>query len=180
MDSEKLKNLQKTFLHDEIWLLSYIGAFGRANIYAKDALEKKRIEFRKYLRETISAVVQEKYQQKVSSQMHTEELIRIKDAIPAEHLKTLRNGTFRLGVMQKLMNLYLKYLWSLGWISDEPPHCPFDGNIIKKLELDVAVVRTWTKIIERKDYEKLVVAAQKKAAPLSIAEWELQEFNRIR
>jgi hypothetical protein len=35
------------------------------------------------------------------------------------------------GIAQKLLNLYLKYLWCVGYIV-EPPHCPIDRIIIGK------------------------------------------------
>jgi hypothetical protein len=176
MNPKELSELQRTFLHDEIWLLSFRGAFGRANVYAKGAPEKERIGFRKYLRETISTTVLGKYKQTVSSESHIQELLQIKGAVPETYLNILRDRTFRLGVLQKLMNLYLKYLWCLGWIP-EPPHCPFDRTIIE--ELGVRGI-DWTKSDSEEEYNQLVDAAKKLAGARSIAEGELDLFNKTR
>jgi hypothetical protein len=35
----------------------------------------------------------------------------------------------RIGLAQKALNLYLKYLWCLGEIH-EPPHCPLDSIVL--------------------------------------------------
>ncbi len=50
------------------------------------------------------------------------------------------NG-FRVGIAQKALNLYLKYLWCLGKIT-EPPHCPFDSIIISEIKCNIK----WTEM----------------------------------
>jgi hypothetical protein len=41
-------------------------------------------------------------------------------------------GKINFGIAQKMLNLYLKYMWSLGNIQ-EPPHFPVDRIIQIKL-----------------------------------------------
>lgn len=83
---------------------------------------------------------------------------------------------FRIGISQKLLNLYLKYQWVLGWIP-EPPHCPFDANVIGKLQLANRI--NWTELDSSEDYLVLVTAARDLARQvgLSIASWELREWS---
>lgn len=113
----------------------------------------------------------------------------------------LEDACFRVGISQKLINLYLKYRWCLGWSPEPPPHCPFDGQVIAYLQKNVSDdglkqkiqnIR-WTKMgskengsaeygVERgiKDYQSLVEAAKKvyeKEGCQSIAEWELKFWN---
>jgi hypothetical protein len=177
MNPEEPRDIQTTFLHDEVWLLSFIGAFGRAKVYAEDSSdEEDRKEFREYLRETISVTVQKKYKQPVSSKMHIEELRRIKSEVTVIFAPILRDKKLRLGVLQKLMNLYLKYLWCLRWIP-EPPHCPFDRTIIEELGIKGI---DWTKTDSEAEYNQLVDEAKKLAGDKSIAEWELNLFNKTR
>jgi hypothetical protein len=86
----------------------------------------------------------------------------------------LAGGKFRIGTAQKALNLYLKYLWCLGKIR-MPPHCPFDAQIIKKIPKSPC--QSWTKLKDEEEYLKLVAAANDTANPLSLAVWELREYN---
>jgi hypothetical protein len=83
----------------------------------------------------------------------------------------LKNGRFRIGIAQKALNLYLKYLWCVGLIP-MPPHCPFDSSIIG--HLPECMNFNWTAIDSIDDYQKLVNSARKKADDKPIAEWELE------
>ena len=80
----------------------------------------------------------------------------------------------RIGSAQKALNLFLKYLWCIGE-APEPPHCPFDFQIISKLP--PAVRCNWTELDSIETYRALVAAAKTAAAGQSLAEWELAEYN---
>jgi hypothetical protein len=54
---------------------------------------------------------------------------------------------YKYGVAQKLLNLFLKYLWCLGTIA-EPPHCPVDRIIIGKT---CYKDKNWTEIVQRSE-----------------------------
>lgn len=79
------------------------------------------------------------------------------------------------GVAQKLLNLYLKYLWCLGEI-DTPPHCPVDSRIL--VTVGLPNVR-WSKM--DKGVYKNIIARIKEVADESgfanMSEWELETFN---
>ena len=88
----------------------------------------------------------------------------------------LKDGHIRLGVLQKFVNLYLKYHWVLDRIPT-PPHCPFDRIVIEKLRNGKHLDRdiNWTEMNCSTDYCALVVAAElAKGKNESIAEWELR------
>lgn len=87
----------------------------------------------------------------------------------------LRDKKLRIGIGQKIINLYLKYLWCIDKIKT-PPHCPFDRNII--LLLDNKNNLNWTEIDDVNIYKELVELAKNKAKSITIAEWELNSFNR--
>jgi hypothetical protein len=97
---------------------------------------------------------------------------RVSDA--GGHLLT--GGYLVFGVAQKLLNSWLKYLWCDQRIV-EPPHCPFDRNIIDKLTLPSGIGRQWTRADEA-DYRAWVSAAKDLAGKTgeSLAEWELREW----
>ncbi len=112
----------------------------------------------------------------VSEETHVQNIVRIKDTISKECSTFLING-FRLGVAQKALNLYLKYLWCLGIITPPPPHCPFDRIIIEKLPEEIRV--PWTQINDVDTYLRLVEAAKKitAAQKRSLADWELNAYQ---
>lgn len=80
---------------------------------------------------------------------------------------------FRIGVAQKALNLYLKYLWCLDRIP-VPPHCPFDSTVLRELELEFS----WTRSSKIEDYKSWVEHAKVAAGTKTLAEWELQLWNR--
>lgn len=87
----------------------------------------------------------------------------------------LKNGTYKYGVAQKLLNLALKYYWCLGYIP-EPPHCPVDRIIIDKTQLKGKV--NWTEIEDEHEYRQVIEAVRKIAGTESLARWELLNYGR--
>jgi hypothetical protein len=108
--------------------------------------------------------------------VHLKEICSLADYLTTNHSETLKNGRFRIGTAQKALNLYLKYLWCIGAIP-EPPHCPFDFQIIKRLPGIRQV--PWTRLDDAESYKLLVTAARRAAGPLSIARWELEVYNGV-
>jgi len=70
----------------------------------------------------------------------------------------LRDGNYRYGVAEKLLNLALKYYWCLGHIPT-PPHCPVDRIVIEKTHLRGRV--NWTEIKDEPQYRGVIEANQK-------------------
>ena len=105
---------------------------------------------------------------------HENNIVAFAASLSASHGETLLDGRFRIGSAQKALNLFLKYLWCVGDIP-EPPHCPFDFQIIQKLP--AAVRCNWTSLDSVEVYRALVAAAKAAAVSRSLAEWELTEYN---
>lgn len=163
------------FIENEILLISFFSAFGHARIYDKKKFsEDKKAKFRKYLGNILKNIKSDYISQKVNDKKHIENIIKISREIPQEYKKILRDNEFRIGICQKLFNLYLKYLWVIGWIK-EPPHCPFDSRVISKL--NIKNKPRYTNIKKIKEYKMLVKAAKEKSGKKSIAQWELELFN---
>ena len=87
--------------------------------------------------------------------------------------KLLADDGYKYGVAQKLLNMYAKYMWCLGYIG-EPPHCPVDRFVLG--EIAMSSLR-WTRMTE-KEY-KDVIEKIRGLAP-SIARWELAVYKRKR
>jgi hypothetical protein len=163
------------FLCDEFFSLTLMAAVQRGNVYAVEASELVRKGFRFELQRKLEEMALG-YSTLVAEELHLNNICLLADYVSKNHSPALKAGRFRIGTAQKALNLYLKYLWCVGAIL-EPPHCPFDFQIIKRLQ-GVDHIR-WTKLDKIEQYEQLVIAAKKVANPLTVAQWELSAYNAI-
>jgi hypothetical protein len=161
------------FLRGEFLTLSINGALGRSYTYSKSASDKDKANFRTDLRRELEKIAA-KYTTTVLEQTHVSNTQNLADGLTSKYRGFLVGGRFRIGIAQKALNLYLKYLWCLGLIP-LPPHCPFDNRIIHQLP-ECADLK-WTLIDTIADYMRLVEAATERAAPKSLSEWELRSWN---
>lgn len=150
--------------------MSVLGALGRSNTYSKSTSEEDKNAFRNALREKLREIG-DQYTSSISEERHISNIKKIADDLTLNFYHCLKNGRFRIGIAQKALNLYLKYLWCVGFIPT-PPHCPFDSIIIG--HLPECEDLNWTAIDSIDDYQKLVNAARKKADRKPIAKWELE------
>ena len=107
---------------------------------------------------------------------HIVKITELRCQLCCEFSDILDNHCLRFSRAQKMLNLYLKHLWVRGWI-DTPPHCPFDRDILAKLDIKVA----WTQMNNIDEYRQWVDAAGQVAENegyASIAQWELVEYNK--
>ena len=165
--------MKNKFIDNEIWILTFGGAFQRSGIYISGTKDGKKIEFRNQLRIKIEELVQQ-YKSNVDEIKH---INNINELIDASVNEALKDGKLRFGIAQKLFNLYLKYEWCRGKI-EEPPHCPVDRIVLSELNRNNP--ESWTKIIDDKQYLKLIADLKFKASLYneSLAIWELNVFNR--
>jgi len=172
---EKLKN---TFINEEIWILTFGGAFQRSGIYENiDLNDPRRTLFRNDIKYYIETNILPQYcNLTIEEDKHIKNLLNF-SKWSKKYSEIIKGGYLKLGISQKLINLYLKYQWCLGNIQ-EPPHCPFDRIIIQKLGYNP--VPSWTKLESEKEYRELVSKAKAiaNASNKSIAEWELSVFER--
>ena len=150
--------------------MSVLGALGRSKTYSKSVSVQDKSLFRISLREKLSEIG-DKYISTTPEEEHLSNINKIADDLTSNFSHCLENGRFRIGIAQKALNLYLKYLWCVGLIP-MPPHCPFDSIIIG--HLPECKHLNWTANDSIDDYQKLVNAARKKADGKPIAEWELE------
>lgn len=181
--------MKKEFLNNEIWILTFGGAFQRANIYKENYSEKIRTNFRKALRVKVEKLVTENYYQKVEQEQHIKNIYKL--VAFSKNLRIEGNCIpINFGVAQKLLNLYLKYLWCLNVIP-EPPHFPVDRiiqekliKILKKYNLTPLNLLPWTQFENHIHYKKVIESAKlitenvKEFKELSLAELELKIFDR--
>jgi len=172
------------YIEDELWILTLNAALSRgARVYKKGTKQKNKKEFKNALKNYFDKkkdnnIIEQYYENEVDEKQHVENIKRICENTKDEYDDIIKGGKLNIGRAQKLLNLYLKYLWCLGEIA-EPPHCPIDRKIIKKVESG-SNITSWTNMKEINQYEDLIEKIRKKAKEknLSIAEWELKEYSR--
>lgn len=166
---------KQNFLIEEIWLLTFGGAFQHTGIYNPKTKEKERTYFRNMLKGYIEKIVLKEYKQPVSDEEHIENIIGISNYTAS--FKEVLKAPINVGISQKLLNLALKYYWCLG-IIPEPPHCPVDRIIQQRLYKQPLV--NWTQLECVDTYMQIIKDIRRKAkdSQQSIAQWELVNFDR--
>jgi hypothetical protein len=171
-----MKDLREEFIQNEIWQLTFGGAFQRAHVYkSKEVNAQRKKEFKTAIRAYIEQLSTLHYQNKQVSE--TQHIVNIFDfSLKLQRYgDILNNGKLNFGVSQKLLNLYLKYQWCLGKI-EEPPHFPVDRRIQEIMNFKPII--SWTQMNCEKEYIKIIRFAEKKANGLSLAQYELKMFRR--
>jgi len=163
------------FLRDEFFNCSIRGAFQRGRVYCPEADENAHYRFREALRDWLSHR-ETSYTATLKEDEHVKNIGALSDEMSAAHAAKLMGGRFRIGIAQKVLNLYLKYLWCLGKIPT-PPHCPFDAIIID--QLPDGPHDPWTQLDSIEKYLALVSAAKKLAGQKSLADWELNVYESV-
>ena len=160
-------------------MLSIQGAFAARNakgkIYKEEVVDKEKEVFKKELRKLIEEIINNIYVcGYVDDKTHCECIKKIQEE-SRKYGEILHGGALRIGIIQKLFNLYLKYLWCLGLI-EMPPHMPIDSIVLKKLKRS----ERWTEIDSCEDYMAIINVAKEAAKSKPLPIWELEYFNDVR
>lgn len=161
------------FLRNEFLTLSLFGALQRSNTYQKNTPDKTRNDLRKALRKKLNELAT-RYEVLVTEEEHISNIDELARELSSGFSHCLKGGRFRIGIAQKALNLYLKYLWCIDVIP-VPPHCPFDSIVIQHLPGCDDI--SWTNLDEVEAYKRLVAVAKQQAGGKSLSEWELEMWN---
>lgn len=164
----------RRYLRDEFFGLVLSATVQRAGIYSSDAKQSDRELFRGGLRKALHRLAAQ-YGNPVSDAVHCRNIQSLADQISSNHGAALRGKRFRIGPAQKALNLYLKYEWCADWIP-APPHCPFDAVILSRVPR-MRDVR-WTRMDTIREYQDMVSAAREQAMGASLADWELELYDK--
>ena len=169
--------MKEEFLISECFMLSVNAAFQRANVYKDSSNAIRKVYLKRMMKGYIDNTIISQYKNDISEKDHIANIKSVSDYSTCFE-DILANGKLNFGVSQKLLNLYLKYMWCLGIITSPPPHFPVDSIIQKKLKLKVI---PWTKMKDEEDYLKVINHAKTVLPNYSyktIAELELMLFRR--
>ena len=178
---------QSLFVKNELYSLSLKAAITRnkIKIYKELASEVDKEKFRENLKKLIFKY-SENYLQYVSEEMHCKAIVDISSKISDAHSEILINGRFRIGNSQKLLNMYLKYLWCVGLVNI-PPHMPIDGIVLNKFKSrfkdekhkNIRILdMNWTEIDDIEKYKEIIECIKQFQVESSLAEEELLMWNK--
>lgn len=159
---------KERFLRWQFFILTIAASFRRGNIYVKDAQEDHKRAFRNTLFHALNGISE-------NPEAFKDENILISCMMTVQHQSNnydhiLQGGKLRFGICQKLVNLYLKYLWCAGLIDHTPMHFPLD-RLIQKGSAKIK----WTSL---EDSETYLAKINELCPEDSKAEWELLEYNK--
>ncbi|MFC4892194.1 hypothetical protein ACFPDQ_03930 [Pseudofrancisella aestuarii] len=183
VDEEELK---KDFLLSELFNLAWKGGLQRSNTYQEGKIgEKERLKIKLFVKKIIDGHISD--YQKDSIELDEKNHFELIKTISSETTNKFKdrlivNKGFCIGVSQKVLNLYLKYLWCLGEIK-EPPHCPLDGIVLgelKRISKDRCFDIKWTQLEKIEKYNDVIKKAKKVIAEKynkTLSTWELKFWN---
>lgn len=163
------------FIKKIILGVSIQAAFQRGNIYASPTLrDKDRKELKNSIKEELQKISRD-YINTISEKKHIENIKLLSKAITKKHKEKLKKNKLRIGSAQKLLNVYLKFLWRLGEI-EEPPHCPIDRIVLKEIKDD----SNWTDLDSIKKYNRIIskIRGRFHNKTQTLAKWELELWNK--
>src|SRR5262245_47199684 len=127
-----MQPLKRRFLVYELGLLTVRAALSTRDegwpIYKETTSQRERAEAQDAFRAILEELDAGYAGGGVSEPAHNRLIVDVADRLTAKLKPSLHKDRFRIGVSQKLVNLYLKYLWVAG-LCPEPPHCPIDGIV---------------------------------------------------
>lgn len=173
------------FLFNEVAALSIVAAVAHLKtIYITDGKEKDKEKEKE--KEKAKLRWRDKVKAELLGQLDLKtnkpHAVRIEKFIESiEDVDVLLGGKLCFGVGQKILNLFLKYAWAIGWVSEEPLDCPVDSRILKKLGFPDNKKWRWSTLPIEK-YECVMKRIDEVCKPLNLsrAEWELITFEKLR
>jgi hypothetical protein len=147
-------------------------SFKRNKLYAENTPPQHRKELGNELKKLVESTSKQYVNQTVDEATHLKNIQNISNELSSRFGSILNHNRLKIGTAQKALNLYLKFLWCLGKLQSQPPHCPMDSIVLKKAN----VYGAWTKSDSIADYENWVksVKSQAGAQNMTLSEWELE------
>ena len=173
--------MKDKFIRDEIYTLSWSAAVGRSKIYKENIGESERLEIKNFVKSFIDNNFISYYQNAVNDKTHNQNIINLSKEVSKKFTTILYDNVFRIGTSQKVLNLYLKYLWCMDKIQI-PPHCPIDKIILdilakKSFKDQRSIFKiSWTKLDDIDKYFEIIQEARTIVGK-DLSTWELKYWS---
>jgi len=177
-------NKKEEFIITEILQFSVSAGFQTRNnefpIYDYNSIDLNRAKkLRNEIKEFLLKYLQEF--ESTTEDKHIQMIINLSDLISDKYSNILFNSRFRIGISQKIINLFLKYVWAIGKIK-MPFHCPIDNIVKNKIErrINDLDLKDWTELDDITDYLEYIqfIKIISQEDKLTIAEWEINNWKR--
>lgn len=157
------------------WSNAWGAALAHNPTYAPNASEDMKKQLRQQARAKVAEIANH-YRNRIGERDHEQNILNLSHSLSAEFSEILRGGQFRIGTAQKLLNLYLKFLWCFAEVA-EPPHCPLDRVVQENAK--VRPVVNWTQINSVEEYHDAIHSLREAVCRLgfsgmALAEWEIR------
>ncbi|MBN2131804.1 MAG: hypothetical protein JW741_20050 [Sedimentisphaerales bacterium] len=172
MNTNGLENMNTRFLMKAALSDTLTSSLRRARVYADGVTDREKQFFKDAFKTQLSSLAKA-YANPVSDHTHVQNIRGFAESLSQDFAVILQDSHIRVGVAQKGLNLFLKYLWSLRQIP-EPPHCPIDAIVLREIHYDAR----WTLLDSIELYERIITLCRQAAADQSISQWELELWNR--
>lgn len=185
---DKLQQEKLFFLKNQLWASTISASFSRAYVYRKEVgINRDKDEFKNEMFRFIDNLVNQCYiNSLVNDEMHISHIYDIQEW--SKKYKCLFNNKDKdgneiklndrmlsFGICQKLLNLYLKYLWCANLLNFAPPHFPLDRLIQQQLPHKKDLIN-WTELTDSDTYTKQLNRLKPESDK---AIWELLHYNKI-
>ncbi|TGM12741.1 hypothetical protein EHQ81_12680 [Leptospira selangorensis] len=138
-----ISDAKEKFLINELFILAWGASVQRNLIYKKTASQVRRRKFQEDLKVFVIEELMPRYHKRVSDSKHISNLLSLVKESERKGVSILRGGEYKFGIAQKLLNTFLKYIWTCNKIKEPPPHCPIDRIVLGKISHNPF---SWTKM----------------------------------
>lgn len=147
-------------------------AFQRGKVYVEGVTTNDKAVVSNSIKQKLEEL-SASYANNVTEQQHIENIINLSQTISQNQGDKLRNQSLRIGTAQKLLNVYIKFLWCLNE-ANEPIHCPIDGIVLREINDN----HNWTELDSIEDYCN-IISRIRAIIPNgeTIARWEHRLWN---
>lgn len=166
---------KQAFLYYEVGILAWGASVQRAGLYKKDHNPAEVKKFRNAILAYMEQELFPKYEQVVNEAEHLVNIAALSTRGTELGKNVLSTNGYKIGVAQKLLNLYLKYLWCMDKVP-MPPHCPVDRRILATANSKAGI--NWTQIVTLDRYIEAIAEIKAASRDTPLSEWELSNFTR--
>lgn len=166
------------FIERMILRNSVNAALQRANIYGCGTDVQLKREFKEKAKVWLVAFGNRYSWEKASEENWCNEVQSLANTLTEEFGNYLTGKRLRIGISQKMISLYLKYLWLLGEDDKKPLFAVLDRTIMK--EARVKDPPNWTELDNIDDYKSISHQINEFAESENYpdgAKWEAEEWN---
>jgi len=166
------------FIHRMALRNAVNAALQHVKIYADGILPDQRRQFREFLKQWLARLGLRYFAWEYDAARYCTEITSLQQALLQQFRAILNGGEITVGVCQKPISLYLKYLWLYGGGAKKPIFPPLDKQVLQAA--DAPGARSFPQITTIKDYHNICVhidAYDKSQGYGSGVVWEAEFWN---